>query len=645
MATTAGDELVIATIICTCIAFIIITLAFAQLCVSPLVGSELKAFKYRLVNCLISLAIMAEALCSILHYQNTTNPTTVITYIMTRAFVLCVLCAGGIMFLLTTFDTLYQSTLAKQSAPNSFHISIKLLSYIFPTVIIFCVLYAFNQDEIFWIHILGIFVTAFPATLSIVIMIGLIIVIRSMNIIRRAIEKNDHNTETLNDEKDSNHPQKHSRSRALKLRKKANQLTILSVMLSVYWVGVVLLVITRSTDLKTPQKAGTVYQKIMDLKGYLGSMIAQFFLAIMLIIWPWEKIDCDDKKHRQKFTMCYLCCMGEPDPTLQKKKSITNVISHLADRVKTPGTPVPIDLKANASGKVSAFIEDEDFAGLGQLVPMVSFPHQKGQSQYIPVKICIFNIEVLFFNVDLFLEMRQSSFNLNELDKARIIEDYLGGDAYYKRLVEHLSLWSEKDCVLFVAHSWLAVSKLKELLLKLNLLQFFVGDTMNTILERKSKDVMKVDWNQRIIGRRSDYIELLKDEESDYFDNVNSNKSEKQNKEQQLLKSMHLLILQFIKIWNVQHDEILYIDYHESITNYMKQINVCKILQVNSHQVGKMKLQEMAEKDKIPEGPNMNDPHQLIPSLSIHLGEVIETGEHPIMTTGVMTLINNLILS
>eukprot|EP01083_Nonionella_stella_P012132 34443_1 len=245
--------------------------------------------------------------------------------------------------------------------------------------------------------------------------------------------------------------------------------------------------------------------------------------------------------------------------------------------------------------------------------------------------------------------MMLNHIDVNAMNKQLIIRKYLGGSAYYEKIVERLQNWSAKHCALFIAHSVLKVSKIKQLLQKLDLLRFFMGDSMDKILTKrvKDEDEIEVNWSERIIGKRSDYIELLKNEESDYFRNVNSKQAEKRNKEEQLLHSMHLLILQFIKIWNVEHDEILYIDYNESITNYMKQINVCKIVQVNSHQIGKMKLKQMTMNEKyggIPEETEKENPYALMPSLSIHLDEEIATGQHPIMTTGVMTLIDNLIL-
>ena len=166
-----------------------------------------------------------------------------------------------------------------------------------------------------------------------------------------------------------------------------------------------------------------------------------------------------------------------------------------------------------------------------------------------------------------------------------------------------------------------------------------------------------VNWSQRVIGRGSDYVELLKNKESEYLNNDKISISDKKKKERQLLKSVHLMILEFIKIWQIEHDEILYIDYDESTTNYMKQIHLCKVLQVNSHQIGKMKLQQIL-KDKSQtitinyQNDNDNNPindtqimHQHIASQStnIQLSEIVASGKgHPIMTNDVIEIIDGL---
>ena len=297
---------------------------------------------------------------------------------------------------------------------------------------------------------------------------------------------------------------------------------------------------------------------------------------------------------------------------------------------------------------------DDDIANL---VPTISFPHNRENSKYIPVKICIINIEVLFFSVDILTDfMTKKNFDVSRADKGEIIDAYLGGKAYYDELKNHLEQWYQKKCVFFIAHSLLKTEKLRKLLTKLDLLKYFIGDNITNVLEKRQEeesdnDELKVNWTERIIGRGSDYIELLKNKDSDWFESDKNRKSDKRQKEKQLLKSIHLMILEFIQIWKIEHDEILYIDHDESITNYMKSINVCKILKVNSHQVGKLKLQQIVQETKsatateqdVTNNNDFTDAYGMMKSLSIQLSEVIETGEHPIMNSQVFEMINNLL--
>ena len=158
-----------------------------------------------------------------------------------------------------------------------------------------------------------------------------------------------------------------------------------------------------------------------------------------------------------------------------------------------------------------------------------------------------------------------------------------------------------------------------------------------------------VNWNKRVIGRGSDYIELLKTKESEYLNNDKISRSDKRKKERQLLKSIHLMILEFIKIWQIDHDEILYVDYDESITNYMKQIHLCKVLQVDNHQIGRMKLKqfllEQQQSDDIDDNDDYKAMHQQIKSQStgIEITEIVASGKgHPVMTNDVIQIIHEL---
>ena len=240
----------------------------------------------------------------------------------------------------------------------------------------------YTGNEIFWFQLYGIIILIVPSTMGLIVMFGLINVVRKMNEIRRSIEStlkpatsnhtsssndndndnppNHHQNElqpspkpplehqltpdnntaintqwtdsvTLNvanpeqEDLHSDDPQKHGRARVNTLKRKSKQLSIVSVILLIYWIAVTFAAVQRIRDLKSPSNAGVLYQELLDLGGYWASLFTQFLALIILFSWVWLKIDC--KNHRDNFTVCYLCCMGEPDPEARKQKSITNLMN------------------------------------------------------------------------------------------------------------------------------------------------------------------------------------------------------------------------------------------------------------------------------------------------------------------------------
>ena len=151
-------------------------------------------------------------------------------------------------------------------------------------------------------------------------------------------------TENLNDFDDNNQngkndinsddPQKHGRARVNALNKKSRQLSIISIILTFYWILCMFFAISRLLTLESPSAAGTLYQQLLDFASFWGGVGSQFISITILFSWVWIKVKC--KNHRDNFTVCYLCCMGEPDPDLKKQKSFSHVLHAMNDGNQTP---------------------------------------------------------------------------------------------------------------------------------------------------------------------------------------------------------------------------------------------------------------------------------------------------------------------
>merc|ERR1711884_404503 len=123
------------------------------------------------------------------------------------------------MFVLTTFDTLYQGKLALKTAPTAMRNFFKISNILYVLIIIGCCIIAITKKQIFWVQLYGIFILIYPSTMAIIVAFGLINVIRKMNDIRRSIEitlkakqQNIENAtnDSLKDDANSSDPQKHS---------------------------------------------------------------------------------------------------------------------------------------------------------------------------------------------------------------------------------------------------------------------------------------------------------------------------------------------------------------------------------------------------------------------------------------------------
>ena len=337
---TAGDQSVLlSTYIVTGIAVVFVVIVFTQLCVSSAYGVELKALKYRFINCIASIFVLCEAIFSILHFHDTNHSVFVVGFVIMRTLAVFVLYVGGAMFLIAIFDTLYQSRLAQQTAPKSLRRVFKILGFVYPLFLFPCCVLAIIMDQIFWVHLIGLFITVFPSFLAIVVMLGLINVIHKMNDIRRSIEsglkKKPELEAVISNESahdiNSDDPQKHGRARVISLRKKSKQLTITGICLFLYWIGITYLGVTRLLDIKKPSEEGTLYQQVMSFSDYLAALSTQFIALSIITGWVWIKMQCTN--HRDRFTVFYLCCMGEPDPELAKQKSMKSVLEEMAKEI------------------------------------------------------------------------------------------------------------------------------------------------------------------------------------------------------------------------------------------------------------------------------------------------------------------------
>ena len=81
---------------------------------------------------------------------------------------------------------------------------------------------------------------------------------------------------------------------------------------------------------------------------------------------------------------------------------------------------------------------------------------------------------------------------------------------------------------------------------------------------------------------------------SNYQPRVQNNNKNKKKSKSRSSKSLHLVILEFIKIFNVTNEEILYVDCTEAAVLNMQNINLCKTLKPHSHHA--MQLQHHGKK-------------------------------------------------
>ena len=143
MTLPADDSVILSAYIATVLSILFTVIVFLQLCNSTAFGAELEATKYRFLNFLISITMFIECMCAVLHFINTKNEFFVVAFVISRAFAIIILNFGGVLFLLATFDTLYQSLpSAPKKAPTKFRVIFKFFGILMPTLLISCCILA-----------------------------------------------------------------------------------------------------------------------------------------------------------------------------------------------------------------------------------------------------------------------------------------------------------------------------------------------------------------------------------------------------------------------------------------------------------------------------------------------------------------------
>ena len=66
-----------------------------------------------------------------------------------------------------------------------------------------------------------------------------------------------------------------------------------------------------------------LYQQLYPISGYVTYIVFVLLLLTIFVVWAWEPFDF---KNKEKFTICYLCCVGgDADVALQKKEDELSV--------------------------------------------------------------------------------------------------------------------------------------------------------------------------------------------------------------------------------------------------------------------------------------------------------------------------------
>ena len=100
-----------------------------------------------------------------------------------------------------------------------------------------------------------------------------------------------------------------------------------------------------------------------------------------------------------------------------------------------------------------------------------------------------------------------------------------------------------------------------------------------------------------VLGSKGDSSEQINAQESLSPPTTTPTKKNKKKKSKSRHnRSLHLVILEFIKMFSVTNDEIIYIDCTDAAIKNMKNINLCKTLKPHSHHA--MQLQHHGKKDK-----------------------------------------------
>ena len=65
----------------------------------------------------------------------------------------------------------------------------------------------------------------------------------------------------------------------------------------------------------------SLYERLYTTSEYLTYMIMTLLLLTIFVVWAWEPMDLNNK---EKFTICYLCCIGGDDMPMQKQEELNN---------------------------------------------------------------------------------------------------------------------------------------------------------------------------------------------------------------------------------------------------------------------------------------------------------------------------------
>lgn len=164
-------------------------LTIVELCISPAIGGESKAIKYRFINVIVSHLVVIECVLALIHFSQPNTKLYIIALLLIRSIVHTLFCIGANLFINKTFRTLYQSKL-QQKAPKWLVFTVNFSFLFFAVFMVTCIILAFHFADHYFIELWNIAILVWPACVTIAVIFGLIDVVKEMTKILSAMEQN-----------------------------------------------------------------------------------------------------------------------------------------------------------------------------------------------------------------------------------------------------------------------------------------------------------------------------------------------------------------------------------------------------------------------------------------------------------------------